>query len=350
MKKTKPSRVSIRDIARASGNSPSHVSYALQNRPSVKKATRDRILRIARRLGYVPDARLASWMSSVREAKAKDLLPIAWLNTNEEKDAWRKYKFMSPCIEGAQERALQLGYRLDELWLHEPGMSMARINRILYQRGIEGVIVTPPAKHIRFDWNHLAGVSIGGDLFAPRLHRVDADIFYNLLLALKMVKRFGYRRIGVCLSESFDRYSHHSSRAAARYFQETTPRVARVPALFYASDDEPHRLAAQKQIAAWLARHRPDVIICHNNQMLAWVKEAGYRVPKDIGIVHLATDDDVSDWAGISSNRREEGALAVELIVSLMQSRQFGVPKVDRNTSIRGTWHPGRTLLIPRSA
>jgi LacI family transcriptional regulator len=60
MKKEKPLRVSIRDIAHAAGASKSTVGRALQNHPAINKATRERILRVAKRLGYVPDARIAS--------------------------------------------------------------------------------------------------------------------------------------------------------------------------------------------------------------------------------------------------------------------------------------------------
>lgn len=197
MKRKKPSRVSIKDITRAAGVSKAAVSFALRNRQGVSKETRERILRIAKRLGYVPDARIGSWMARVQGAKTKDLLPIAWLNTHPEKDAWHKYKFYSPYLEGARECASQLGYRLEEIWLHELGMTMAGINRILYRRGIEGVIVTPSSRHLRLNWDRLASVAIGGDLLLPRLHRIETDIFYNLLLALRVLKRHGYRRIGV---------------------------------------------------------------------------------------------------------------------------------------------------------
>ena len=90
---------------------------------------------------------------------------------------------------------MELGYRLEELWLHEPGMSVSRMARILRQRGIEGVIVTQPVHHVLLDWDYLAGISLGEDLFAPHLHRVMGDAFFNLLLALKMLKCHGYRRI-----------------------------------------------------------------------------------------------------------------------------------------------------------
>ncbi len=346
--KKKSSKASLGDVAKAAGVSTVAACYALRNQPGVSKATRERVRRIAKRLGYTPDARIASWMARMREAKTKDLLPIAWLNTTREKDTWQRFKFMSPYLEGARERAMQLGYRLEELWLQEPGMTVARMNRILHQRGIEGVIVTYPARHLRFNWDHLAGVSLGGDMLAPRLHWVTADSYYNLLLALKMAKRHGYRRIGICLTEYFDRSSARSARAAAHYFHTTAPKLEKVPPMFYLGESDEQWPLAKTQIAAWLSRYKPDAIVCHSNRIKACVEESGYRVPEDVGILHLATDDDVSDWAGITSNRRQIGAVAAELVVSFMLSRQFGVPGIAMSTLIRGSWHPGCTLLIPK--
>jgi len=97
-----------------------------------------------------------------------------------------------------------------------------------------------------------------------------------------------------------------------------------------------------------MRKQKPDVIVGQNNRLLEWVKAAGFRVPEEMGVVHIATDDDVSDWAGIVSRRREIGATAVERVISLLQNRQFGVPKTAVNMAIRGSWSPGSTLLIPK--
>ena len=122
---------------------------ALRNSPGVSSQTRKRILKISQKLGYVPDARIHSWMAQVREAKEKDLLPITWLNTIPTTPSWNQHKFLSPYLEGAKERAKQLGYKIEEFWTHQPGMKMSTISRILYQRGIEGVILTYPAKTVQ---------------------------------------------------------------------------------------------------------------------------------------------------------------------------------------------------------
>jgi LacI family transcriptional regulator len=350
MKKKNGSKVSLGDVAKKAGVCKATASVALHNRAGVSVTTRKRILRLAQRLGYVPDARIASWMARVQDARTKDLLPIGWLNTHSERNAWHKFKFLSPYLEGARERCLQLGYRLEEIWLHEPGTTMRRVSEIVYQRGIGAVIVTQFAKHLRFNWDHLAAVSLEGALLAPRLNRVATDIGFNLTLALKMVRRFGYRRIGICLDQNVDRNSSHSCRAEANYLHAVTPKSERVPPLLYSWETRTteEREKGKAQVVAWLRRYQPDVIVGHSNQLVLWAQAAGYRVPEEIGIVHIANDDDVSDWAGICSNRREIGAAAVNQVISLAQIHQFGVPKIAMHTLIRGSWRPGRTLLMPK--
>jgi LacI family transcriptional regulator len=346
MMKKKTSKVSLGDVAKAAGVSKTSVACALRNIPGVSKETRRRVLRIAHRLNYFPDARLTARMVGIRHATTKDLLPIIWLNTNREKNAWHEQRFLSPYREGAEERCRELGYRIEEIWTREPGLTMRRIAQIIDHQGIAGVIATDPARHIRLQWDRLAGVSIGGGLLAPALHRITMDSNFNLGLALKFLKRFGYRRIGVCLTEEADRFSRHDARSVALYFNSTLPKSRRVEPLFTPyfmkpSEDTP-------TVAAWLKRERPDAIVGCSSRLVKWARYAGYRVPEDIGVVHVAIEDDVSDWAGIYANKREVGRLAAEKLVSLIQNGQFGIPAIASSTLVPGSWRAGCTLLIPK--
>jgi len=338
--KKKRAPVSLGDLAKAAGISTVAAGYAMRNQPGVSKETRARVQRIARQLGYAPDARITSWMQKMREAKSKDLLPIAWLNSLPEKDAWNKIAYLSPYLEGARARALELGYRIEEIWARQPGMTMQRISQILYQRGIGGVIVSQPARHIRLDWSRLAGVSIDGSLLAPGLHRVMSDHAFNLLLALKALKRLGYRRIGICLTDQIDSFSHHALRSTACYFQATTTKAQQVPPLYYAGTPPMHK----KQITEWFLKHRPDAVVGLDSRLVKWLSDTGARIPEEVGVVHLAVDDDVSDWAGIYSDKREIGATAAEWVITLLQNHRFGLPRKALNMLVRGSWQPGRTL------
>ena len=170
---------------------------------------------------------------------------------------------------------------------------------------------------------------------------------YNLLLALKKLKRYGYDRIGICLSQFFDRTTHHVVGAIARDLAATSPKSKIVPPLFYLADGKAWRPSPKQEILTWIRRYQPDVVVGHHFRLVQWAEEEGYAVPKDLGIVHLAIDDDVLDWAGIHSNRKQIGRTAAELLISLMQNRQFGVPATGLETTIRGSWRDGRTLRLP---
>jgi len=347
MKNGKPKMISLGDVAKAAGVSKASASFALQNRPGVSKATRERIKRLARRLGYTPDPRLAALLTTVRQTRAKGLLSIAWLNSHDEEDAWQKYQFLSPYLEGARARALDSGYRIEEMWIHRPGTTFEHLSQQLFRQGIEGVIVTHPARHLRLDWSHLACISLGGSLLAPRLHRVMPDHSFNLLLAVKATRRLGYKRIGICLGEDVDRASAHSCRAAALHIHATTSKSVQIKPLFYQWGSKAEAKIGKAQALAWVQAHRPEVVIGHSNHWLSWAEEIGYRVPEDLGIVHIATDDDVSDWAGVASKRRDMGAAAAEWVINLVKERRFGVPVTAMDMVVRGSWHLGHTVRIP---
>lgn len=55
-----PKRVTIRDVARASGTSISTVSVALSGRPGVSETTRARVFEVANKLGWRPDRRASN--------------------------------------------------------------------------------------------------------------------------------------------------------------------------------------------------------------------------------------------------------------------------------------------------
>jgi len=217
------------------------------------------------------------------------------------------------------------------------------------------VIVTHGASHIRLNWDKLAAVTLEGSVLAPRLHRVTTDHTFNLLLALKMMKRHGYRRIGICLDRLVGSGSYNTCRAAAYYFQGTLPSAEIITPLYLERDktnftweQEQNREKYDKVIVAWMRKHRPDGVVCHSAYMVKTLERAGYRVPEEVGVAHIATDDDVSDWAGVNSKRREIGAAAAGWVISLLQNGQFGVPETAFNINIRGTWHGGETLLVPK--
>lgn len=343
MKEKKHSKVSLGDVAKAAKVSKTAVTFALQNNPGVSRKTRERVLRVAKRLNYFPDPKLNSRMAGIRLAAVKDLLPVIWFNSCREKDAWKKFNFLSPYLEGARERCQELGYKIEEIWIKEPNFPMRRIARIIESQGIEGVFVTDPARHIHLNWEHLAGVSMGGGLLVPQLHQIATDVRFNLKLAFKSLRRLGYERIGLCLTEQADRFSHHDLRAINLYINSKLPKADRVEPLFTPPAANPE--VDGVLVRAWLKQFKPDAVIGLSNHLVNWMQSAGLRVPRDIGVAHLAIEDDVLDWAGIYANKREVGRVAADKLISLIMHRQFGIPPIASTTFVPGVWRAGRTVV-----
>lgn len=321
------------------------VSRALRNSPLVNAATAERVRRIARQLNYAPDARLAQTMAGIRHTKQRELVPLAWLHANLKKDAFQTYTWLTPYFDGACEQARELGWRLDEFWLGEPGMTGRRMSSILNSRGIRGVVVCPSMipsiSHIRMDWRLFAAVSFEGTMLVPRLHRVVPDYYYNMLLTLKMLRRLGYRRIGLYLHRQEERRSHHRYLSAFRHLLWDIPESERIPPLTFEPFDP-------KALGAWLKKTRPDVLVGHDSRLITWLENAGLRVPDDIGVAHLSLDGDCEDWAGIWQHKHRIGAQAVEQLVSLIHNNRMGLPDIAYETLVPGEWRFGKTL--PRMA
>lgn len=133
--------VTQKDVARACSVHPSTVCLALKNSPAIPEPTRAKIQTFARRLGYQPNAsasNLAALRSLARKPAAS--LPIAWINQESTHDFWRDGGPPRVQWHHACAQASAAGYHLDDFWLHEPGMTVARLAGILFSRGITGVL------------------------------------------------------------------------------------------------------------------------------------------------------------------------------------------------------------------
>ena len=120
------------------------VSVALRGKPGVSEATRKKVLKVAKQLGYEPDPEVANLLSRIRSKKPVDTKAcLALLTSGRSANEWKLYQTERRFIEGAQARAKEYGYRVEEFWMNEPGLTLARLGNIIWSRGIEGVIIAP---------------------------------------------------------------------------------------------------------------------------------------------------------------------------------------------------------------
>ncbi len=87
---------------------------------------------------------------------------------------------------------------------------------------------------------------------------------------------------------------------------------------------------------------RPDVILGQHSLIPRWVEAAGMSVPNDIGVVHLALDDDCLGGGRVcSAQKREIGAATANIVISLLQNNELRPTQgTDRIHSCRGYGKP----------
>jgi len=339
--------VSTLEIARRAGCNQSTVSRALRNDPRIPSSTRQRIKRLATRMGYRPNALVAALMAHIKiNRRAPCQSTLGWINHYPPND--RELKEACQLFEkAAKERANKLGYNMESFWLNEPGMSVKRLVQILYTRNIRGLVFAPytfanERWGREFDWEHLAAVVIGRTPLYPPIHRMDWDISYNTDLIIKRLPELGYRRIGFTISNRIEEWTCNQYGAQFWLHFHSTRLLDIVPCFFH-PDFGPE---SEKKFGQWLEKYKPDALICGSVMFKAWLAKLGLSVPKDIGLakIDVSTDPETHDWSGIDRHIKDNSITAVDLVVAQMQNNEFGIPPFQKLVLVRGSWVDGKTL------
>ncbi|MEI6232838.1 MAG: LacI family DNA-binding transcriptional regulator [Planctomycetota bacterium] len=335
-------RSSIRDVATRAGVSHTTASLALRHDPRISAATRRKVELAARKLNYRPHAVVADLMAQLRTLKiVHDTSTLGFITAWPTRDGWEKSPNHRRFFAGVNARAHELGYKVEVFWLREPGMNSRRMSQILRARGIRGLILQSLPKapgRLSLEWQHFAAVAKGLTIAQPRLHRVVSSHFEDMRLVSHHLKRLGYRRPGLVLDAAMDMRVDRAWLAAYLLQQRDTAERDRVPALILTSRQ------AATAFSAWLAHHRPDVILFTGLPVLDWVKRLALRVPKDVGLVHLDWSEEVGPLAGIDTCPEVIGEAAVDLLVGQLHAHEYGIPAREKIVAVHGRWIKGASL------
>lgn len=334
-------------IAERAGVSKNTVSLALRHDPQIPAATRARIERIAHELGYARNPVVAQLMTELRKAHpAGYRRTIALLNANQDAQAFARHPTIPAYVEGCRRRAAQLGYALDEFWLHSPDLYGERLNRVLRARGIRGVIVVGLMKENRLPprfsvtWQNHAVVVTGVRTREPTLSFACVDHHALVREAMERARLLGYRRPGLVLERAIDRLVEGRFGSGFWTAQQAMPEAERVPPFL---DVEAAR-AEPGRFLAWFRKHRPDVILTLHTVAREWLEQAGLRAPRDVGLVQLERRRGCEDWAGMDQHNDLTGEAAVDMLLSALHNEEPGLPVAPRATLIGASWTDGATV------
>ncbi len=338
--------MSTRRIAELAGVSPTTVSLALRDSPKIPIVTRRRILAVAKRLGYRPNAKIAELMMHLRLKRnpAREAC-FGVFSFYPEARPWENALHLQRIYEGMTRRAEVLGYRLEPFWLRGPGMTPRRLRSILDARGIQGLLCfgSPQLEEeMPPELEHYAIVTQGVSVKTP-LHRVTSHAYNDMWRVLKNVRELGYKRPGLILGDYEGRRSAHAYLCVylgwSHLVGGTTPAI---PVLQLTQLEE-------EPLTRWYREHQPDVIIfAHHTNALAdferTMKRHGVRVPEDVGVAAVAPVLEGTRFSGLQGNQHLVGSWAVELLVGRIVNRDFGLPSHPRIEMVEMQWVEGSTL------
>ena len=333
-------RTTLRDIAKVAGVHFTTVGRALRGDSRVKPEVASKIVAIAKKMDYHADP-LLSALSSYR---------------NRDGQAWHGnigYIFTSPMSEissgsrrayvSAKAHANKLGFAIEPCILQGGANGAKQLRRVLRARGVQGVILSAlndPGPYPPFDCSDLSVATIGQSITDPIFHRVCNHQFHSLRQQCFLLRERGYRRIGLVLSSNAHSRTEGIFLGAYLTDQFGAPPGEQIPPLIF--DGSP-----LERFVAWLKKNKPDCIIASEGETYDSLKQLGYAIPRDLGFAFLSKRENYPEVAGAIEDYEVLGEQVVDLVISLIAKREYGIPKMPLTTLVESrSWSGGES--VPR--
>ena len=338
-------RITVYDIAERIGCSHATVSMALRNSPQISEKRREQVKRIAGEMGYAPDPYLASLAAyRRRNASSKIRSAIAWINHWDQPERLRKQREFNLYWCGAAEAAKRFGYHLDEIhWSQD--YNAKRFEQILLTRNIRGVLIPPHRESPDwgdFHWNKFSIIRFGLSVSEPDSHLVTADQLRAVMMAIRKIKNYGYKRIGLVVSDDYEHLlggNFIGGFAAAQQLLKlpSLPPLMTSQIIYREQPDK-----AQKALRQWMNKNKPDAILTVVPEIPAMLRVIGYQIPEDVAVA--GTSSDVPVDAGIDRHSEAIGRIAVEMLVAQINLNERGEPPDPCRILVESRWRDGNSL------
>jgi LacI family transcriptional regulator len=334
--------ITTRDVAAEAGVSQSTVSRALRNDSQVSARQRERIQSIAKKLGYRPNPYVAAFTAQVRHyRRSPQGAVIACVTFDESRKMPRHVR---DYLEGARQRAFQLGYSTEIFGLDEVGHSLGRLSKVLRSRSISAVLfLSAPFQTSHTDLNgfsfeYFACAAVDPTLHFPAISRTQPDYYHAAQLALEVAAERGYRRIALTTTrEEINHVGDEWLGGFSAWAKQLPSKHAGCRALLCLDK------WGRQKFRQWLTDHRPDALVSNNPDFFRWATEAGFR-PPDVAHISLGANPAEPTLAGVRQNHEMVGSFAIDSIVAQIHRNEYGIPLFPKLMMVPGTWCEGPSI------
>lgn len=329
------SKVRLEDIAKRLGVSKMTVSLALRNDFAVAESTREKVKALAERMGYRRDPLLSLHMSKLRRGGSARFRPkLAFLNPHPYRERIEESPAQTAFLKGAQGRAVELGYEVEELWLGDEALKTCSLKTHFKRCGIHGFISLGEVEGHGLPWDCFPSVIVGYTMTKVGLHRVCNNQRRSAQMVIREMTRLGYSRVSLAISAGQDRDLDENYSSAFLSAQSWLPESSRVP-LFRPDDEDWNR----ESFVKWLSEAKPDAVAglaCED--ILDWT--AGYNKLNGTSIMPVALAHNAK-WGGVPGVDQRSlrvGATALEIVVQQINMGFSGIPEEPWLLLLEGKW------------
>ena len=266
--------VSIKDIAKVAGVSPSTVSRALSDHPRISLETKERIRRLATEMGYSPSAVARSLVT-----QRTSIIGLAM--------AWVSDPLLAQVVRGIEDTALEHGYTVILSSFYGEPDREKEVLSTFRERRVDGIIIKSSCldtyPHSLLSQFGLPIVLINRPEY---IYSVSTNNLHGGRLATEYLLDLGHSRIGYIAAEIGRRTNLDRLKAYKEALQGRG--IAFDPTLV-AMGDGYARGGKEAMCRLLTLPSPPTAVFCYNDltaigAALA-VREAGLQVPDDISLV-----------------------------------------------------------------
>lgn len=336
---------SLRQLAHQLGLSHTTVSEALRGSPRVKPATRAKVAKAAKALGYQRNPLAGALMSEMRRSRAGTFRGVLAVLDFDGPDGRPPgaVRYHRELTKGATKRAEELGFKADTFVAGSENLSQERLDTILQSRGIGGIFLLPVREApdlTSMDWSHFSGIYADYVIERPGLHSVCPDHYRAMLTALDRLRAMGYRRPGLVLFGPHDARVLYRWEAAYHAYQTHHDGMTRLPPLISNG-------LTEETFVRWFRTVKCDVVLSHIPDVRDWMEAAGAKVPETHGFCCLNVMNSTKPCAGLDLQPRLLGARGIELLIGQVLRNECGAPELPVTTTVPAAWVDGPTLRSP---
>jgi DNA-binding LacI/PurR family transcriptional regulator len=274
----KSSQVTIKDIAKALGISPSTVSRALKDHPDISSKTRKAVKELAAQLHYEPNAIALSLRSRSSLTIAVIIPQIV-------------HYFFSSVISGIEEIAYQQGFTVIMCQSNEDYEKEKDIIHTLISKRVDGILAsvsktTTNYEHfLELQKSNIPIVFYDRVLNIPNTDRVIVDDYTGSYKAVEHLIRMGCRRIAhMATSQELligqNRKNGYMQALKDNNIEVDEEIILRCDTDIHAKKCIPYLLSLQKKIDGIFAVNDLTAITS-----MSIIKRSGYKIPDDIAVV-----------------------------------------------------------------